>query len=77
MNIAFYTGPNCCLCHDAEALLEQTGQYRQLCVTKHNIRDNSEHYHLYALRIPVLKRQDSGAELGWPFTLNELELFLK
>jgi len=29
------------------------------------------------VRIPVLKREDNGAELGWPFTLDELELFLK
>ena len=51
--------------------------YEQLQITKHNIRDNTDHYHLYAVRIPVLKREDNGAELGWPFTLDELELFLK
>jgi len=77
MKIAFFTGPQCCLCDDADALLRQSSLYEQLQITKQNIRDNTEHYHLYAVRIPVLKREDNGAELGWPFTLDELELFLK
>lgn len=77
MNIAFFTGPNCCLCDDAEAILRQSSHYSQLTVNKYNIRENTDHYHLYAVRIPVLKREDNGAELGWPFTLDELELFLK
>lgn len=77
MNIQFFTGPQCSLCDDAEELLRQTSQYDQLNVTKHNIRDNPDHYHLYAVRIPVLKREDNRVELGWPFTLEELELFLK
>ena len=63
MKIAFFTGPQCCLCDDADELVRQSSMY--------------EHYHLYAVRIPVLKREDNGAELGWPFTLDELELFLK
>ncbi|MDC8831051.1 glutaredoxin family protein [Alteromonas gilva] len=77
MRIAFYTGPQCSLCHDAEAIIAQSEQADTLTVTQYNIREDSELYHLYAVRIPVLKREDNGQELGWPFNLEELELFLK
>ncbi|NVK58256.1 MAG: glutaredoxin family protein [Alteromonadaceae bacterium] len=77
MKVAFFTGPQCSLCDDAEALIAQSEQATTLEVTKYNIREDTGLYHLYAVRIPVLKREDNGQELGWPFNLNELELFLK
>lgn len=77
MNIAFYTGPQCSLCDDADALITQSANAKTRVITKYNIREDSELYHLYAVRIPVLKREDNGQELGWPFNLEELELFLK
>ncbi|MFT7259462.1 MAG: hypothetical protein ACI9MS_001324 [Glaciecola sp.] len=42
-----------------------------------NIRDSAELYHLYASRIPVLKKTDDESELGWPFTLEDLIEFLQ
>ncbi len=42
-----------------------------------NIRDSTELYHLYASRIPVLKKTDDESELGWPFTLEDLIEFLQ
>lgn len=30
----------------------------------------------YGLRIPVLRRLDSGAELGWPFDTRQVAAFL-
>lgn len=42
-----------------------------------NIRDSVELYHLYASRIPVLKKTDNTSELGWPFTLENLIEFLQ
>ncbi len=77
IKIAFYTGPQCSLCDDAQALLAQSSYADELQITPYNIRQDSELYHLYAVRIPVLKREDNGEELGWPFNLEELELFLK
>lgn len=76
LNIAFYTGPQCSLCDDAEALLAQLTHRASLNVQKYNIRDDSRLYHLYAVRIPVLKREDNEQELGWPFDLSTLEHFL-
>lgn len=44
---------------------------------KINIRDSADLYHLYGARIPVLKREKTDSELGWPFTLDDLIEFLK
>jgi hypothetical protein len=41
-----------------------------------NIRDSAGLYHLYASRIPVLKKTDDESELGWPFTLEDVIEFL-
>ena len=30
----------------------------------------------YGTRIPVLRREDSGAELDWPFSTDEVDRFL-
>lgn len=42
-----------------------------------NIRDSVELYHLYASKIPVLKKTDNESKLGWPFTLEDLIEFLQ
>ena len=77
MQISFFTGPECSLCDDAKALLAQLPEHQQPKVTEYNIRENTNHYHLYAVRIPVLKRDDTGDELGWPFDLTTLKHFLQ
>jgi len=74
--IAFYTGPNCHLCDDASDVLAATKQAAQLEITKFNIREDANLYHLYAVRIPVIKRLDTGEELGWPFDVEQAEKFL-
>ena len=43
---------------------------------KVDISKDHQAYHLYAVRIPVLKRTDDQSELGWPFDLTQLETFL-
>lgn len=77
MNIILYTGPHCHLCDLAKSLLDQAAQSRQLRVNQINVRSDSELYHLYGARIPVLKREDNQQELGWPFDTVQLEQFLQ
>ncbi|QJR82616.1 glutaredoxin family protein [Alteromonas pelagimontana] len=77
MKLAFYTGPECGLCDLADDILAQSQHQRELDITKYNIREDTQLYHLYGARIPVLKRQDTQQELGWPFDLETLELFLQ
>ena len=74
--IMFYSGPHCHLCDLAQALIDQlpAGSIDEL--TKVDISKDHQAYHLYAVRIPVLKRVDNQQELGWPFDLEQLKGFL-
>lgn len=76
MKIMFYTGPQCSLCDLAMTQLSQTKQFAELDIESKNIREDSHLYHLYAVRIPVIKRVDNENEIGWPFTTDDLEVFL-
>lgn len=76
MKLILYTGPNCCLCDEAMAIIDSLSFSPALVVEKVNIRDSAELYHLYALRIPVLKVDGRIDELGWPFTHEQLENFI-
>lgn len=66
----------CChLCEQAEAELMPWVEQGLLV----ELIDVAEHGHLlelYGLRIPVLRRLDTGAELDWPFEPQELARFL-
>ncbi|WP_420932825.1 glutaredoxin family protein [Alteromonas sp. A081] len=77
MKIVFYTGPQCSLCDLADVELAQTSVFSSLTVEKVNIRDSTDLYHLYGARIPVLKREDTNKEIGWPFDSADLEAFLQ
>lgn len=76
VDIHFYTGKQCHLCNLADDLLAQLSDGTVGEVNKVDIATDHQAYHLYAVRIPVLKRKDNQGELGWPFTLQELEEFL-
>lgn len=76
VDINFYTGKHCHLCDLADELLKQVSAKRLGTVTKVDISTDHDAYHLYAVRIPVLKRTDNDVELGWPFNLSQLEEFL-
>jgi hypothetical protein len=76
LKLTLYTGPQCELCDRA---LEVIGHVDPMLtkLTQVNIRNDVNLYHLYAVRIPVLKREDTQAELGWPFDVTMLETFLR
>jgi hypothetical protein len=57
-------------------LLEQCAPKWHSALEKVDIKSSPDFYHLYAARIPVLKRVDSQAELGWPFDAQQLTEFL-
>ncbi|GAC32774.1 glutaredoxin family protein [Paraglaciecola polaris] len=72
--ILFYSGKECCLCDDAEVIFNHVAP--NALYTKVDVKTSTELYHLYGARIPVLKRQDSEQELGWPFNEQQLREFL-
>lgn len=63
MDIRLY-GTTCChLCDDAKAILQEL----EIEADYIDIVEDDELLEKYGVRIPVLKRLDTGAELGWPF----------
>ncbi|MCU1736633.1 MULTISPECIES: glutaredoxin family protein [Pseudomonas] len=65
----------CHLCEVAEALLMPLVDHG-LLVELVDIADSEALFDAYGLRIPVLRRVDTGAELEWPFEVEQVVTFL-
>ena len=63
MKILLYGTGSCNLCEQAEAMLRAGG----IMVEYTDISTDVVLLERYGERIPVLRRTDNGAELGWPF----------
>lgn len=73
MNLVLY-GTSCChLCEQAEQMLHQAGVVAEPV----DIAEDDDLLERYGVRIPVLRRGDSGAELGWPFDAASVIRFLR
>lgn len=77
MQLLFYTTSQCHLCELAEALLVNTPMPAPIPVDVIDIAQSEELVDHYGTRIPVLRRNDTGAELDWPFTRDQLLTFLQ
>ncbi|MHA7926373.1 MAG: glutaredoxin family protein [Marinobacter sp.] len=77
MELLFYTTSQCHLCELAEALLINTPMPEPIPVDVVDIAQSEELVERYGIRIPVLRRNDTGAELDWPFNRDELLTFLQ
>lgn len=77
MDLILYTGQGCCLCEQAQTLLQQVDKKATANLTKVDVRVSSDLYHLYGARIPVLYREDIQSELPWPFDFFQLCEFLR
>lgn len=66
-------GTSCChLCEEAETVICEAG-----VVAEHiDIANDDGLLEKYGVRIPVLRRIDNGAELGWPFDAMAVVQFL-
>lgn len=65
----------CHLCEQAEeVLMPFVGLGLQIELV--DIAEREEWVAAYGLRIPLLRRLDSAAELGWPFDAQGIALFL-
>lgn len=70
--LIFYTSVGCHLCDQAQELLAELPDSLELEVESVDIGSDAALVSLYGIRIPVVKNKDSGAEIGWPFSLEEL-----
>lgn len=76
MELLFFTTAQCHLCEVAEALLINTPLPEPIPVEAVDIAQSESLVNTYGERIPVLRRNDTGAELDWPFDQNQLLAFL-
>ncbi|MBL4821694.1 MAG: glutaredoxin family protein [Gammaproteobacteria bacterium] len=74
--LVFYTTQGCHLCEEAEELLRQLSVEHSLQWQSVDISTDPELFERYGIRIPVLRRKDTNAELGWPFDIPTLMEFL-
>lgn len=65
----------CHLCEVAEEVLMPLVEHG-LMVELIDITDPQDLTEAYGLRIPVLRRVDTGAELDWPFDADQVVAFL-
>lgn len=77
MELLFYTTAQCHLCELAESLLVNTPMPEPIPVDVVDIAQSEKLVEQYGTRIPVLRRNDTGAELDWPFTQDQLLTFLQ
>ena len=66
----------CHLCEVAEALLMPFVEHG-LLVELVDIAEREDWVEQYGLRIPGLRRSDTGAELNWPFDAEQVVTFLR
>lgn len=66
----------CHLCEIAEAELLPMVEHG-LLVELIDISESEAMFDTYGLRIPVLRRVDTGAELDWPFDAGQVVAFLQ
>lgn len=63
--LLLYTTSGCHLCETAEKLLHEALELVQFKPIE--IADDETLLEHYGMRIPVLRRADTGEELNWPF----------
>jgi glutaredoxin len=74
INLTFYTTDGCHLCEEAKVLLlrltEQRPDRFQLKVI--DIVESESLINKYGVRIPVVTKDQTDEDLGWPFSYDDL-----
>ena len=76
LTLFLYTTAGCHLCEQAEQIISETLNPEFFEIIKVDIADDDLLIEKYGVRIPVIGREDSGEELGWPFDHHGLVAFL-
>jgi hypothetical protein len=74
MRLTLYQRDDCKLCDEAVALLARVRAPEFESVW---IDEDADLEARYGVRVPVLRDEDSGRELGWPFDAAALQAFLR
>lgn len=71
--LLLYTTGGCHLCERAQTLVRRCANTSVELV---EIADDAELLERYGIRIPVLRRSDTGQELDWPFDEEAIDRWL-
>lgn len=72
IKLVLYGTSFCHLCEQAEVVLQAVGVEAEHI----DIAEDDALLEKYGVRIPVVKREDTGAELGWPFDVAAARRFI-
>lgn len=72
VKLVLYGTTFCHLCEQAEAVLQAVG----VAAEHIDIAEDDVLLEKYGVKIPVVKREDTGAELGWPFDEQIIRRFI-
>lgn len=75
--ILLYTTAGCHLCEQAEVILRSIAQLNSLAWRPVDIADDAALVERYGVRIPVIEVTGAKADLGWPFTPEQLATYLE
>lgn len=80
LRLLLFTTSDCHLCEQAEAIFAQIQlahpKVERFRIEPVEITVSNELMDQYAIRIPVLKREDTQQEIAWPFNQQQLLDFL-
>lgn len=77
MKVFLYSTVGCHLCEQAKAILWPLLQHYQYCLSEIDIAASDKLIERYGIKIPVLAVENYDAELNWPFTVQEADVFLQ
>jgi hypothetical protein len=73
MHLTLYQRDDCHLC---DLALEVLAQARAPAFDSVFVEDDAQLEQRYGERVPVLREEESGAEIGWPFDAQAIAGFL-
>jgi len=79
--IFFYTTFGCHLCEQVEAMIfalnDQNSLFQRYEIISFDIIDDAKKLEEYRTTIPVLENQNTCEKLFWPFSFDDLSIWLK
>lgn len=75
--ILLYTTAGCHLCEQAEVILHSIAELNGVPWRPVDIADDPALVERYGVRIPVIQVAGAAADLGWPFTPEQLVTYLE
>lgn len=77
IQLHLYSTSHCHLCEQAENLLQSMAKLYDTQWAIIEIAEDTELLARYEIKIPVLKRLDTGAEISWPFNNQDIQNLLR